>query len=271
MDCGYINQERKKGLGYLTEMTTDTENGIVLGVDCYPANRRESDIILKHIEKIEKDTGLKINNLALDAGYDVGAVHRGLELMGITGYISCIDFSNAVLKRATRYLPEKDCFECAGGKYLNFVKLIYKKTTQNYYRLYRMPKEERKSCLSCPFFKKCAFSHGESRINASSFYPAFYRNRQRYETPAYKAMKRLRGIWAEGTFAVLKREHNLIKMKKRGLSRAKEECLLSALALNLKRIVRVIEKRETTTICTFLGMIIRTFLKIYQSPAYCLA
>ena len=157
MDCGYINQERKKGLGYLTEMTTDTENGIVLGVDCYPANRRESDIILKHIEKIEKDTGLKINNLALDAGYDVGAVHRGLELMGITGYISCIDFSNAVLKRATRYLPEKDCFECAGGKYLNFVKLIYKKTTQNYYRLYRMPKEERKSCLSCPFFKNVPF------------------------------------------------------------------------------------------------------------------
>lgn len=100
-DCGYINQERKKGLGYLTKMTTDTKNGIVLGVelgvDCYPANRRESDIILKHIEKIEKDTGLKINNHALDAGYDVGAVHRGLELMGVTGYINCIDFSNDVL------------------------------------------------------------------------------------------------------------------------------------------------------------------------------
>jgi hypothetical protein len=84
-------------------------------------------------------------------------------------------------------------------------------------------------------------------------------------------MKRLRGIWAEGTFAGLKREHNLIKIKKRGLSRAKEECLLSALTLNLKRIVRVIEERKKTTICTFLGMIIRTLLKIYQSPAYCLA
>jgi len=49
-DCGYIHQELKKGLGYLAEKTVDTANGIITGVDCYPANRRESDIILKHIE-----------------------------------------------------------------------------------------------------------------------------------------------------------------------------------------------------------------------------
>ena len=48
-DCGYIHQKRKKGLGYLTEMTVDTAHGIITGVDCYPANQRESDIILKHI------------------------------------------------------------------------------------------------------------------------------------------------------------------------------------------------------------------------------
>ena len=271
-DCGYINQEHKKGLGYLAEMTVDTENGIILGVDCYPANSRESNIILEHIDKIKKATGLKINNLALDAGYDVGAVHRGLELMGITGYVSCISFSNDVLKRATHYLPENDCFVCEGGRHLNFVKLIYKKSTQNYYRLYRMPKDERKSCSCCPFFKKCAFSHGESRINASAFYPAFHRNRQRYKTSAFKAMKRLRSIWAEGTFSVLKREHNLMSMKKRGLFRANEECLLSALALNLKRMVRAIERGKKTAICSSMNIIFRTIHpKIYQIACSCIA
>lgn len=135
-DCGYINQEHKKGLGYLTEMTVDTENGIVLGVDCYPANQRESNIILNHLDKIQTETGVNINKLALDAGYDVGAVHRGLEILGITGYVSCIDFSYDILKRNLKYLPETDCFECLGGKLLNFIKLTYKKSTQNYYRLY---------------------------------------------------------------------------------------------------------------------------------------
>ena len=68
-------------------MTVDTANGIITVVDCYPANRRESDIILKHIERQMQDNGLDIKRLGLDAGYDVGAVHRGLEILGITGYI----------------------------------------------------------------------------------------------------------------------------------------------------------------------------------------
>lgn len=141
-DCGYINQEHKKGLGYLTEMTVDAGSGIVLGVDCYRANRRESDIILNHIDKIQTDTGVNIKALALDAGYDAGAVHRGLELFEITGYVSPIRFSNDILKSGLTYLPEADCFECKAGKRLKFVKLTYKRTTQNYYRLYRMPQSE---------------------------------------------------------------------------------------------------------------------------------
>ena len=239
-DCGYIDQERKKGLGYMSEMTVDTENGIIIGVDCYPANQRESSIILKHIEKIKTDTGINIDNLALDAGYDVGAVHRGLELLGVTGFVSCIDFSYDILKREANYLPELDCFECTMGKRLDFIKLAYKKSSQNYYRLYRMPTAERKKCRECPHFRECAISFSAARICASAYYPAFYRNRQRYETPKYKAMKRLRGIWAEGAFAVLKREHNLDTITKRSLHRATEECLLSALALNLKRMVKVL-------------------------------
>ena len=49
---------------------------------------------------------------------------------------------------------------------------------------------------------------------------------------------RLRKIWAEGTFSVLKREHNLKRIHKRGIIRAEEECLFSAMALNLKRLVK---------------------------------
>jgi hypothetical protein len=51
-------------------------------------------------------------------------------------------------------------------------------------------------------------------------------------------MMRKRKIWAEGSFAALKREHNLSAIRKRGIRAATEECLLSALALNLKRMVK---------------------------------
>ncbi|MCC8028033.1 MAG: transposase [Clostridium sp.] len=63
--------------------------------------------------------------------------------------------------------------------------------------------------------------------------------KQKYETAEYLRMMRLRKIWSEGTFSVLKREHNLNTIKKRDFHRASEECLLSAAALNLKRMIKV--------------------------------
>ncbi len=53
-------------------------------------------------------------------------------------------------------------------------------------------------------------------------------------------MMRLRKIWAEGSFSVLKREHCISKIRKRGISAATEECLLAVMALNLKRMVKAI-------------------------------
>ncbi len=76
-ECGYIHQARKKGLGYLTEMTVDTSHGIITGVDCYPANQRESDNILTHL----KGQPCEYQEIGLDGGYDIGAVHKGLELL----------------------------------------------------------------------------------------------------------------------------------------------------------------------------------------------
>ena len=230
-ECGYIHQARKKGLGYLTEMTVDTKHGIITGVDCYPANRRESDIILRHL----KNQPCTYKEIALDGGYDIGAVHRGLELLGINGYTAIREYQNNAMKKGFHYDEEKDCFVCMRGRHLKFQKLIYKKSTQNYYRLYSCSKKE---CKTCPHFSSCATDLGTVRINASAYYPSFYRNSQKVGTGDYLRLMRLRQIWSEGTFAVLKREHKLNRIQKRGIQNATEECLLSATALNLKRLVR---------------------------------
>lgn len=232
-ECGYIHQARKKGLGYLTEMTVDTSHGIITGVDCYPANQRESDIILGHL----KGQPCEYQEIGLDGGYDIGAVHRGMELLGINGYTAIREYQNNAMKKGFRYDVEKDHFVCMQGEYLEFQKLVYKRATQNYYRLYSRSK---KQCKKCPMFATCATDLGTVRINASAYYPAFYRNNQKVGTSSYLRIMRLRKIWAEGTFAVLKREHKLNKIQKRGLQKATEECLLSATALNLKRLVKAV-------------------------------
>ena len=76
------------------------------------------------------------------------------------------------------------------------------------------------------------------RVLASSCYPAFFRGHQRVGTPEFLSMMRLRKIWAEGSFSVLKREHCISKIQIRGILAATEECLLVAMALNLKRMAK---------------------------------
>jgi len=95
-----MTKRNKRGLGYLTETTVDCTHGIITGMDVYPANQKESGIILRHLERQMQRGGFRISKLALDGGYDIGAIHRGLELLGITGYIPAIPY----LKRQSRIL-----------------------------------------------------------------------------------------------------------------------------------------------------------------------
>ena len=95
--------------------------------------------------------------------------------------------------------------------------------------------------MRCPKRPSCFDKAGiRRRVLASSCYPAFFRGHQRVGTPEYLAMMRLRKIWAEGSFSVLKREHCISRIRKRGILAATEECLLAAMALNLKRMVNAI-------------------------------
>ena len=237
IDSGYINHGSKRGIGYLMEATVDCKHGILTGVDVYSANEKESVLILRHLER-QINLGIPMSRLALDRGYETGAVHRGSELLGITGYIPAIQFSNPPEKYGFSYDPQLDAFICPEGVPLTYHRLNCSKSTGKYLRCYQV---EGDACMHCPKRLGCFDKAGiRRRVLASSCYPAFFRGHQRVGTPEYLAMMRLRKIWAEGSFSVLKREHCISRIRKRGILAATEECLLAAMALNLKRMVNTI-------------------------------
>ena len=234
-DCGYINHGTKRGVGYLMEATVDCKHGIVTGIDVCPANQRESLLVLRHLER-QIQSGIPMERIALDRGYDTGAVHRGLELLGITGYIPAIQFPNTPEKYGFTYNPQQDAFVCPEGKLLTYHRLNCNQSTGKYLRCYQASCTD---CSHCGRRKTCFETNSNRRrVLASSCYPAFFRGHSRVGTPAYLSMMRLRKIWAEGSFSVLKREHCLSKIRKRGIPAVTEECLLSVMALNLKRMVK---------------------------------
>jgi hypothetical protein len=227
--------KQKEWAGYLTEATVDCCHGIITGIDVYPANVKESGIVLRHLENQMQATGLKIKQLALDDGYDIGAVHRGLELLGIEGYIPAIPYSNGPEHFGFTYSSLEDCFICPCGQKLVYKNLYCIRSTGNYLRHYLVSRE---ICQNCPQKNTCLGKEKQRRIIASGFYPAFYRGHERVKSSLYERMMRLRAIWSEGTFSVLKREHKLRTIKKRGIHNANEEYLMAAIALNLKRMVK---------------------------------
>mgnify|MGYP003354606514 FL=1 len=237
IDSGYINHGSKRGIGYLMEATVDCKHGILTGVDVYPANEKESLLVLRHLEQQIK-LGVPMNQLALDRGYDTGAVHRGLELLGVTGYIPAIQFPNAPEKYGFSYNPQRDAFICPEGVGLTYHRLNCNQSTGKYLRCYQIEDDACKHCVKRPScFDKAGIRR---RVLASSCYPAFFRGHQRVGTPEFLSMMRLRKIWAEGSFSVLKREHCISKIRKRGILAATEECLLAAMALNLKRMASAV-------------------------------
>lgn len=235
-DSGCINHGKKSGIGYLMEATVDCKHGIITGVDVYPANEKEGLLVLRHLKR-QIQNGVPMHSIALDRGYDTGAVHRGLELLGITGHILAIQFSNSG-KVWHYYLSLEDAFCCPEGTELVYQRLNCSKTTGKYLRCYQVQGD---TCKHCKRNSICFKQPGiRRRILSSSCYPAFYRGHKHIGSDIYWRMMGLRKIWAEGSFSVLKREHCLFKVRKRGISAATEECLLSAMALNLKRMDKTI-------------------------------
>ena len=60
----------------LMEAAVDCKRGILTGVDVYSANEKESLLVLRHLER-QINLGIPMSRLALDRGYETGAVHRG--------------------------------------------------------------------------------------------------------------------------------------------------------------------------------------------------
>ena len=87
-----------------------------------------------------------MQSIALERGYYTGAVHRGLELLGITGYIPAIRFSNSPEKYDFFYLPQEDAFCCPEGVRLVYQRLNCSQTTGKYLRCYQVQGETCKHC-----------------------------------------------------------------------------------------------------------------------------
>jgi len=102
-----------------------------------------------------------------------------------------------------------------------------------------------KHCKNCSHKNKCIGGSAKCR---KLLIPFFNKEadiqRSNCGTKRYFEVQRKRRVYCEGNFALQKDNHNLRRTGKRGNEKVMEHCLCSALALNLKRLVRHLKSKE---------------------------
>lgn len=105
--------------------------------------------------------------------------------------------------------------------------------------LCRTYRADQKDCRSCPLISRCVSnSHRNRTVLVNIFEEAVKKQRSKDGTYLHRHILKLRQIWCEGSFAAQRARHNLRGLYRRGIEAAEKHCLLSAMALNLKRMVK---------------------------------
>jgi transposase len=234
----YQRPGKPNGMHYLNHQSVDAKNGIIVDVTVTAGNVTDAAPYLDRIDYIRRHIGFELETLGADSAYDVSLVHKELTEKGIR-LITPINresprYKAEFQKTDFHYDENRDVFICPAGKQLSLRRL--QRSENNVSREYRA---DRRDCDKCPLRNRClSASQRCRRIQVNIFEDSVKKNHSGDGTPEHKEILKLRQIWCEGRFAAQKARHTLKRLFRRGLEAAESHCLLSATALNLKRMIK---------------------------------
>lgn len=230
---------KPEGPYYFSHQTLDSDHRIIIGLTVTPGDVHDAVPYLAHLEEVHRRIPLK--TAAADSTYDFHLTYRELERLGITFFVrpqGVHDRTQAVFTReAFRYDETEDVYICPNGKRLGR-RGLYRSASGLFWQYMA----ERQDCGQCPVRANCLSAHdrrGGRKLEDSYFKPSVQRSRARQDTAAYREALKARQVWCEGTFSLQKRCHSLTRTLRRGLEAVEDHCLLSAVALNLKRLMQI--------------------------------
>ena len=238
-ECGMMKRPGKPvGFHYLDHQTCDAENGIITDVYVTAGNEHDSTPHTQRLEYQIDKFEMKTEAICADASYDSGEVHNAMLNRNIKTFIpertrsGTPNYEPAFDPKVFTYDEEQDIYVCPAGKVLRYSGYRKKDRRKRY-------TAKKADCLSCQYKEQCnGHTKNPRMIDRTLHEKARSIQRQNIDTPEYRAAMRLRKIWCEGNFSHQKANHNLTRTRKRGIERVTEQCLLSACALNLKRLVK---------------------------------
>ncbi|WP_223650667.1 transposase [Hymenobacter psoromatis] len=231
-----VKPGKARALNYLCSVAVDTAAGLISHIQADFADRRDSTHVPDLVPRLQ--TRLVANELTLrdfvaDTGYSNGFNYAFLEQRSVTPWIPVFGAYKPAPEGFT-YEAEVDAFRCPAGKLLPFRNYATSKDG-NWAKNYRAAYQD---CQQCPLKMSCTPAAPQQKFVRSAFAAAYRRAWHRQHSRAGQQMRRVRQRTVEPVFGSLLHHYGLRRVGTKGRAAAHKAMLLSAIAYNLKKLLK---------------------------------
>ena len=258
-------QRRKPGEpSYKQHTAVDSDCGVVVDVEVETGTAHEGSQLIEQIERVEEATGKAVQSATADRSYSSASNYLRLEEKGVEAFIPPERISRPkgrLAREAFKYDAHHDVVRCPRKK------LLHPKHDDGQGRKYRARTSD---CLACPLRLQCVAPSQRAReIRIKTGHAALLRARRRHRRKDMEARRkhRLHRFRVEGVHGEAKTQHGLARAVRRGLEQVRIQAYLTAMAINLKRMVRHLGTRSQNR-ARSASQILRTVLRRYCFVAF---
>lgn len=259
-----VKPGKPRQLNYAAQVSVDTAHHVITHIQTDHADKRDSQclpsLVRNTIDNLSEHN-IEIEEVYADAGYSSGEALRSLEENKIIGYVPSFG-QYKPFRDGFTYDKENDRYVCSQGKYLPFKKIT---TTSLGYRM-KVYRSSSKDCGKCPLRSVCIGKSDFKKIDDSIDKPFYDRMHTRMQTTSREKIRRLRSSTVEPVLGTLVNFLAMRRVNTRGIKQASKCILMSAIAYNLKKLL----KWESRKIKTMAMAKIKELKNGLQSLCFCL-
>lgn len=246
-DSGYMHRDRKPvGFYHLLHGTVDSANNIMLGLNVTPGNVHDATVYIENLDNIFEALDVIPKYVGADAGYFNLNVLEELSERNLTPVIGPKKYAGKKGKKSKywfEYDPEKDLYTCFEGH-----ELQYKTTNRQGYVEYQ---SDAATCKECPKREKCLYENKDTMDISDSQTRIIRRHVKEHfadevrafmKTEKGKSLYKRRKETIERIFADMKELCGIRYAHYRGSEGVKAQALITATALNIKKIATILSK-----------------------------
>lgn len=233
-------------LKYLGQVSVDTAHHVITEIQAHHADKRDSQcleqIVSGVIENLKQE-GLEVEEVLCDSGYSSALALQYLNDQQINAYIP----NHGQFKAEHTgfvYDKDNDRYTCSEGKHLSYVKTATAKNGM-------LRKEYRSSsmdCRNCALRQNCIGKGYQKRISEYVDKYLFDEMNKKMQTRWGRKIMRLRQSTVEPVLGTLVNFLGMRRVNSRGLEQANKCMIMSAIAYNLKKLLKFPNKKPIAMI-----------------------